>query len=160
MLVFWIMWDHTSCIRHWMWQKWRESWKVARGQLRFTIESASLSSSRSDDSEPDFGARREIADSCSDSETEYYSQNLNCWTDSFVVLMSDSFEVISLPADMMQVLGIYLYIYIRHFSDLLKYFERYIRFWSKHIMSRYNIEYNVRKKKDHFIPLSYTHIFQ
>lgn len=78
--------------------------KVARGQLRFTIESASLSSSRSDDSEPDFGARREIEDSCSDSEIEYYNQDLSCWTDSFVVLMSDSFEVISLPADMMQVL--------------------------------------------------------
>lgn len=77
--------------------------------MRFTIESVSLSSSRSDEnSEPDFGARQEIEDSCSDSETEYYSQDLSRWTDSFVVLMSDSFEVISLPADMMQVFSLFM----------------------------------------------------
>lgn len=68
----------------------------------FTIESASSSSQS--DLEPDFGARRENIDSLSDSEAESWDQNLDYW-DSFVVLMSDSFEVISLPADMMQVLN-------------------------------------------------------
>lgn len=74
------------------------------GPLKFTIESASSSSSRSDDLESDFGVRQEKADFCSDSELESCNQDSSYWTDSFVVLMSDSFEVISLPADMMQVL--------------------------------------------------------
>lgn len=76
--------------------------------LKFTIESASSSSSRSDDLESDFGVRQEKADICSDSELESCNQDSSCWTDSFVVLMSDSFEVISLPADMMQVLQIFI----------------------------------------------------
>ena len=70
--------------------------------FRFTIESAS-SSSRSD-LEPDFGAGEEKADSYSESELESYSPKSWEGCDSFVVLMSDSFEVISLPADMLQVL--------------------------------------------------------
>jgi len=78
---------------------------LQRDQTRFTIESASSSSSRLDDLEPDLiGAGRENADLCSESEVEsLFSQDLDNWTDSFVVLMSDSFEVISLPAEMMQV---------------------------------------------------------
>lgn len=70
----------------------------------FTIESASSSSQS--DLEPNFGARQENTDSHSDSEAESWDQN--SYSDSFVVLMSDSFEVISLPAEMIQVLQAFI----------------------------------------------------
>jgi len=82
--------------------------RVSRDQLGFTIESSNSSSSQSDDLKPIFDVRREEVNICSNSEDESCSQNFNCWTDSFIVLMSDSFEVISLPADMMQVFQIFI----------------------------------------------------
>lgn len=80
-----------------------------------------MSSSRSDDLEPhlgtSLGTRENEEDFSSESEAESrFSQDFDNWTDSFVVLMSDSFEVISLPADMMQVPRVFALIIINSSS--------------------------------------------
>lgn len=131
------MWICGLCIQHWRQKESEisESSGVSTGPLKFTIESASSSSSRSDDPGSDFDVRQEKTDFCSDSELESCNQDSRCWTDSFVVLMSDSFEVISLPVDMMQV----LWIFIRHLSDLFKYVRTKFYNSDIYIYAIYNI---------------------